>query len=37
VVGYVRMGALGLKTGAHGTVQFDEFESRRTTYVGPLP
>jgi hypothetical protein len=37
VVGYVRMGALSLKAGAAGTIRFDEFESRRTSYIGPLP
>ena len=34
-VDFVRMGALSVKTGASGTLYFDEFESRRQTYIGP--
>ena len=34
-VDFVRLGALSVKTGAAGTLYFDEFESRRETYVGP--
>jgi hypothetical protein len=34
-VDFVRMGALSVKTGASGTVYFDEFESRRETAIGP--
>jgi hypothetical protein len=29
------MGALSLKTGANGTLYWDEFESRRESYIGP--
>ena len=36
VVDFVRLGALSVKAGASGTLRFDEFESRRRTYVGPL-
>ena len=32
---FVRMGALSVKTGAAGTLYFDEFESRRETTIGP--
>jgi hypothetical protein len=32
---YARMGAMNIKTGANGTLWFDEFESRTTTPVGP--
>jgi hypothetical protein len=35
VIDFVRMGALSLKTGASGTLHFDEFESRRDTPIGP--
>jgi hypothetical protein len=34
-VDFARMGALSVKTGANGTLYFDEFESRRQTYIGP--
>ena len=34
-VDFVRMGALSLKTGASGTLYWDEFESRRTGAIGP--
>ena len=34
-VDFVRMGALSVKSGASGTLFFDEFESRRETMVGP--
>jgi hypothetical protein len=34
-VDFVRLGALSVKPGADGTVYWDEFESRRATYIGP--
>jgi hypothetical protein len=34
-VDFVRLGALSVKTGAAGTLHFDEFESRRETIIGP--
>jgi len=34
-VDFARLGALSLKGGAAGTLHWDEFESRRTTYIGP--
>jgi hypothetical protein len=34
-VDFARLGALALKTGAAGTLFFDQFESRRRNYVGP--
>jgi hypothetical protein len=34
-VDFVRLGALSVKTGASGTLFWDEFESRRNTDVGP--
>ena len=34
-VDFVRMGALSVKTGASGTLYFDEFESRRASAIGP--
>jgi hypothetical protein len=34
-VGYVRLGAMTVKTGATGTLRFDQFESRRRTRIGP--
>jgi hypothetical protein len=34
-VDFVRMGALSVKTGANGSMYWDEFESRRVTYIGP--
>jgi len=34
-VDQVRMGALSLKTGAAGTLYFDQFESRRQRLIGP--
>ena len=34
-VDFVRMGALSVKTGAAGTMYWDEFESRRGSYIGP--
>jgi hypothetical protein len=34
-VGFARLGALSVKTGASGTLYFDEFESRRQSYIGP--
>ena len=33
-VDFVRMGALSVKTGAAGTLYFDEFESRRQGFIG---
>jgi hypothetical protein len=32
----VRLGALAVKTGAAGTLYFDEFESRRQGFIGDL-
>jgi subtilisin-like proprotein convertase family protein len=34
-VDFVRLGALSVKTGATGTLYFDEFYSRRRSYIGP--
>ena len=34
-VDYVRLGAMTVKTGASGTLLFDQFESRRVRYIGP--
>jgi hypothetical protein len=34
-VGFVRMGAIAVKTGASGTLLFDQFESRRQVFIGP--
>ena len=34
-VDFVRLGALSVKAGAAGTLSFDEFESRRGSYIGP--
>jgi hypothetical protein len=34
-VDFVRMGALSVKAGASGTLYWDEFESRRVSYIGP--
>ena len=36
-VDFVRMGALSVKSGATGTLFWDEFESRRGSYIGLLP
>ena len=36
-VDFVRLGALSVKVGATGTIHWDEFESRRDTYIGPCP
>jgi hypothetical protein len=33
---FVRMGALSVKTGAAGTLFFDEFEARRLQLIGLL-
>jgi hypothetical protein len=33
-VDFVRMGALGIKTGAAGTLYYDQFESRRQVLIG---
>jgi hypothetical protein len=32
---FVRLGALSVKAGANGTLYWDEFESRRSTFIGP--
>jgi len=37
VVDFVRLGALSVKSGAAGTMYWDEFESRREPYIGLLP
>jgi hypothetical protein len=34
-VDFVRLGALSVKPGATGTLYWDEFESRRGSYIGP--
>jgi hypothetical protein len=34
-VDFVRMGALSIKTGAAGTLYYDQFESRRQVLIGP--
>ena len=34
-VDFVRMGALSVKSGANGTLYWDEFESRRQSFIGP--
>jgi hypothetical protein len=34
-VDFVRLGALAVRRGATGTLDLDEFESRRETYIGP--
>jgi hypothetical protein len=34
-LGFARLGAMGLKPGAGGTLYFDGFEARRETYIGP--
>ena len=34
-VDFVRLGALGVKSGASGTLFFDQFESRRQRLIGP--
>jgi hypothetical protein len=34
-VDFARLGALSVKTGASGTLLWDEFVSRRTIYIGP--
>ena len=34
-IDFARLGALAVKTGAAGTLFFDQFESRRRLYVGP--
>ena len=36
-VDFARMGALSVKSAANGTLLFDAFESRRETYIGPVP
>ena len=35
-VDFVRLGAMSVKSGAAGTLSWDEFESRRETYIGPI-
>ena len=32
---FARLGAMSLKAGAEGTLSFDNFESRRDSYIGP--
>jgi hypothetical protein len=34
-VDFVRLGALSVKTAASGTLYWDEFESRRASFIGP--
>jgi hypothetical protein len=34
---FARLGALSVKVGASGGLRWDEFESRRQNYMGPLP
>jgi hypothetical protein len=34
-IDFVRLGAVSVKAGASGTLLFDEFVSRRRTYIGP--
>jgi hypothetical protein len=34
-VDFVRLGALSVKTAASGTLYWDEFESRRSSFIGP--
>ena len=34
-VDFARLGAMSVKTGANGTIFWDEFESRRQSYIGP--
>jgi uncharacterized protein YkwD len=34
-VDFARLGALSVKSGASGTLYFDEFESRNQSYIGP--
>ena len=34
-VDFVRLGALSVKPTASGVLHWDEFESRRITYIGP--
>src|SRR6185503_17981624 len=34
-IDFARLGALAVKTGAAGTLFFDQFDSRRRNYVGP--
>ena len=36
-VDFVRLGALSIKQGASGNLYWDEFVSRRKTYIGPRP
>jgi len=33
-LGFARLGAMNLKTGAGGTLWFDDFDSQRTQYIG---
>ena len=37
VVDFVRLGALSVKQAATGTLHWDAFESRRWSYIGPVP
>ena len=34
-IDFARMGAIAVKTGASGTLYYDQFESRRRTFIGP--
>jgi hypothetical protein len=34
-VDFARLGALSVKAGSNGTLYWDEFESRRGSYIGP--
>jgi hypothetical protein len=36
-IDYARLGALSIKPGASGRIYWDEFESRRQTYIGLVP
>ena len=36
-IDFVQLGVFALKAGASGTIYWDEFESRRKTYIGPRP
>ena len=37
LIDFARLGAMSVKPGAHGTLLFDDFESRRQRYIGSLP
>ena len=34
-IDFARLGAIAVKTGASGTLYYDQFESRRRTFIGP--